>query len=182
MGIKISAFIAASLDGFIAREDGGIDWLEENSLPDEDFGYADFFASIDVLVMGRKTFEMVLGFGEWPYIGKKVIVLSHAMIIEDGKVENGREVEIFSGSLTDLLTMLEGAGYQHVYTDGGQVICSFIREGLLDELILTRIPVLLGRGVPLFGDLLGDVRLNHVSTKAYPNGYVQSRYKIYSEC
>lgn len=178
MGIKISAFIAASLDGFIAREDGGIDWLEENSLPDEDFGYADFFASIDALVMGRRTFETVLGFGEWPYTGKKVIVLSRTMTIGNFPGESAWGVEIYSGSLTDLLTMLEGAGYQHVYTDGGQAICSFIREGLLDELILTRIPVLLGRGVPLFGDLLGDVRLNHVSTKAYPNGYVQSRYTL----
>lgn len=178
MAIKVSAFIAASLDGFIARDDGSIDWLEENPLPGEDFGYADFFASIDVLVMGRKTFETVLGFGEWSYTGKKVMLLSRTLTTEDIPDNNKREVEIYSGSLADLLTRLEEAGCRHVYADGGQVICSFIREGLLDELTLTRIPVLLGRGIPLFGDTPGDVRLNHVGTKAYPNGFVQSRYSL----
>lgn len=178
MAIKVSAFIAASLDGFIARDDGSIDWLEENPLPGEDFGYADFFASIDVLVMGRKTFETVLGFGEWPYTSKKVVVLSRTLTTEQIPDNNKLEVEIYSGSLANLLAMLEKAGYRHIYADGGQVICGFIREGLLDELILTHIPVLLGRGIPLFSNLPGNIKLNHVSTKTYPNGYVQLRYSL----
>lgn len=178
MSINVSAFIASSLDGFIAREDGTIDWLEENTLPGEDFGYANFFAGIDVLVIGRKTFETVLGFDEWPYASKKVVVLSHSLNNESFLDGGKRGVELFSGSLADLLTSLEEVGHRHVYADGGQVICSFIREGLLDELILTRIPVLLGGGIPLFGDLPMDVRLNHVSTKTYPNGYVQSKYTL----
>ena len=178
MTIKCSVFIATSLDGWIARKNGEIDWLTAPNPAGvgEDYGYKTFFDSVDALVMGRKTFELVLTFGEWPYADKRVIVLSsgspHIPENLSGKVE--------STSLppTDLVAQLATQGIRHVYVDGGKTIQSFLRAGLIDEMIITRIPVLIGDGIPLFGELEHDTQFEHIETQSYKSGFVQSRYKL----
>ena len=176
---KTSVFIATSLDGFISRLDGSIDWLDRaNSLvpKSEDCGYAEFMASIDVLVMGRNTFELALTFGEWPYQATPVVVLSHrALDIPDTIATS---VSLSQESPSALVTRLSGQGAKHLYIDGGKTIQSFLRAGLIDELTITIIPVLIGTGRPLFGSVPYDVQLAHLSTKAYDFGFVQHRYRV----
>lgn len=176
--LKISAFIATSLDGFIARPDGNIDWLTDPAyeIPKQDFGYQIFMDSVDVLVMGRHTFEKVLTFEEWPYGTKPVVVLSHIQaLIPD---ELASKVEVLSGTPADIVGNLSKRGFRHVYLDGGKTIQGFLRDNLVDELTITRIPILLGQGLPLFGDMSHDTRLEHVRTTGYPNGFVQSIYRV----
>jgi dihydrofolate reductase len=176
--MKISVFIATSLDGYIAREDGRIDWLP---VPDpdagEDYGYKAFMATVDAIVMGRATFETVLGFGVWPYAGKRVVVLSSRPL---GIPETfPGVVEQLSGSPADVAAALSSSGVQQVYLDGGKTVQGFLAAGLVDRLIITRIPVLIGSGLPLFGPLANDVALRHVATRAYPSGFVQSEYSLF---
>jgi len=173
---KVSVYIATSLDGFIARENGDIEWLHEGPhLEGEDFGYAAFMGSVDVLVMGRRSFEKVLTFGEWPYT-KRVVVLSSGEVAIPERLSG--KVEGTSLPPAALLDRLSKEGATHVYLDGGVTIQRFLAEGLVDELTITRIPVLLGQGLPLFGPLGKDVRLDHVETRAFDNGFVQSKYRI----
>jgi len=180
MAVKCSVFIATSLDGFIARKNGELDWLPgsdgENTESDEDYGYYDFFASIDTLVMGRHTYDMVSSFGEWPYTDKNVIVMSSAYPKQPKELGEG--VMGTSLSPRDLLTHLADTGAKHVYVDGGKTIQGFLRAGLIQEMTITRIPILIGKGIPLFGQLVHDIRLQHLDTKAYESGLVQSRYKV----
>ena len=178
--MNVSVFIATSVDGFIARKNGDLDWLSEGSTEDdnEDYGYRKFFDSIDVLVMGRNTFEKVLSFEEWPYAGKKVIVLSSNALDIPSNITDS--VEVKSGTPGDLVNELKHTGAEHLYIDGGKTIQGFLSAGLVDEMTITRIPVLLGEGIPLFGALNNDIKLQHVETRQYPNGYVQSRYKVSS--
>ncbi|MEQ8177676.1 MAG: dihydrofolate reductase family protein [Amphiplicatus sp.] len=173
--MKASVFVGASVDGFIARADGGLDWLPEDC---EDHGYNEFMATVDALVMGRNTFEIVLAFGGWAYGDKPVFVLSNRPL---PPVPDGAIVERLSGAPTEIMSALAARGVGHVYVDGGIVIQSFLREGLVQRLIVTRIPVLLGEGIPLFGALSGDVRLKHVATRSFPSGLVQSEYRLGSE-
>lgn len=171
---EAAVFIAASVDGYIARLDDSLDWLPD-APEGEDFGYAAFMETVDALVMGRKTFEVVCGFGDdWPYAGKRVVVLSHGA----PTVPAGVEVEVLSLSPADVLAHLGADGCRRVYVDGGKTLQAFLRAGLVREVIVTRIPVLLGEGIPLFGSLPADVPLTHVETRALPGGLVQSRYRI----
>lgn len=175
---RVSVFIATSLDGYIARRDGSIDWLLQanQSVPSgEDCGYGAFMETVDVLVMGRNTFEQVLGFEGWPYAGKRVVVLSHRDVPVPPALRG--TVSVTSAAPADLLQELAATGAQHVYLDGGQTIRGFLRDGLVDELIITTIPVLLGAGRPLFGSLSTDVQLDLVASRAWPFGFVQSRYR-----
>jgi dihydrofolate reductase len=179
--MQFAAYIATSLEGYIARVDGSIDWLEQAGLSTpqgEDYGYADFMASVDCLIMGRATFDMVRTFAEYPYQGKRVIVLSRTLTVVPKGFKD--KVELHGSSLTALLAKLEHDGHQRAYVDGGKTIQTFIKTGLLDELIITRVPVLIGAGLPLFGgvdnDVMNDVMLEHLSTRSYANGFVQSRY------
>lgn len=179
MTIKCSVFIATSLDGFIARPDGGLDWLNAaNSVvpPGEDCGYDAFMSTVDTLVMGRNTFEQVLTFGEWPYGSTPVVVMSHSAAPLPPNmpetVTSSRE------SPTDLVARLSAHGKRHLYIDGGLTVQSFLAEGLIDELIITMIPVLLGTGKPLFGPLSADIKVSHVSTHVYEFGFVQHKYRI----
>ena len=177
--MKISVYIALSVDGFIARPDGTLDWLpgaDGEAVGDEDYGYHDFFDSVDVLVMGRKTFEMVLGFGEWPYAGKRVVVVSTTLDGSSPTLPEG--VSTHPGPPHALARELEASGARHLYVDGGRTIQSFLHEGLVQELILTRIPILIGEGIPLFGPLDEDVPLTHLSTRAFDSGMVQSHYAV----
>ena len=171
-------YIATSLDGFIARENGDIDWLpapgEDGSA--EDYGYKEFMDTVDVLVMGRNTFEKVLTFPEWPYGNKPVIVLSHRPVNIPKHL--ARSVETMSCSPHDLVKRLSERGARHVYVDGGKTIRGFLDEGLIQQLIITRIPILIGSGIPLFGPLKRDIRLRHIETRQFPDGLVQSRYEV----
>lgn len=181
MSIKASVFIATSLDGFIARADGGLDWLSggEGASTEQDFGYQEFMDSVDTIVIGRNTFEPVLTFDAWPYSGKKVVVLSSRPSAVPPHFADS--VEWLSLPPQRLVERLESEGATHLYVDGGKTIQGFLKEGLIDELIITRIPVLIGTGVPLFGPLDHDVRLTHVATRQFENGFVQSRYRIADE-
>lgn len=170
-------YTAASLDGFIARPDGSIDWLPTEPLPDGgDYGYADFVATIDTHVMGRNTFEQVLTFGAWPYAGKRFVVLSRGSVDVPEALQ--AQVEVLDLEPAALLAHLGATGTRRIYVDGGVTIQRFLRAGLIRELILTRIPVLLGSGIPLFGDVPQDIPLEHVQTRTFANGLVQSRYRI----
>jgi len=179
MSVKCSVFIATSMDGYIARKDGGLDWLPgsdgESTEADEDHGYSAFFASIDALVMGRNTYEMVCSFGEWPYT-KEVMVMSRAYPREPVALREG--VKGSSLPPQELLARLAEDGVRHVYVDGGRTIQGFLSAGLIQEMTITRIPVLIGEGIPLFGPLAHDIELQHLGTKAYANGMVQSRYAL----
>lgn len=176
----VSVYIATSLDGFIAREDGDIGWLTapERELAGEDYGYRAFMDSVDVLVMGRGTYEKVLTLGEWFYGDKRVIVLSTANpSIPEALADR---VSVYAGSPSEVVTYLAEQGVRHVYLDGGKTVQGFLRDNLVDEVIITWIPILIGRGLPLFGELTQDIELQHEQTQTYPNGFVQSRYRIKS--
>lgn len=177
--MKCSVFIAASLDGFIARPDGGIDWLDEANArvpKGEDCGFGAFMATVDALVMGRHTFDLARSFGEWPYGQTPVVVLSSRLRSLPAGLP--ATVSLSSEAPASLVERLSAAGTKHLYVDGGVTIQRFLADGLIDELTITTIPVLLGAGRPLFGPLADDVRLEHVSTRAYEFGFVQTRYRV----
>jgi dihydrofolate reductase len=169
-----SVFIGTSVDGFIARPNGDLDFLPPGG--GEPHGYDEFMASVDALVIGRKTFETVLAYPTWPYGNKRVIVLS-SRPLDLSAVREG-VVEQMAGSPTEIVSKLAARGFRHVYVDGGVTIQGFLREGLIQRLIITRVPVLIGSGVPLFGTLLRDVHLRHIQTQHYPSGLVQTEYQI----
>ena len=182
MSIQASGFIATSRDGFIARNDGSLDWLDaaNETVPDgEDCGYNEFMASIDCLVMGRNTYEKVLDMVSpdmWPYGDTPVVVLSrNPMAIPEVMTQT---VSHSSESPRALCHRLEQAGMKRLYIDGGVTIQRFMAEGLIDYLTITLIPVVLGSGIPLFGDLQTDVQLNHVATRSYEFGFVQLQYEV----
>ena len=168
-------YVATSLDGYIADKEGGIDWLESIPNPDhDDFGWENFIERIDALVMGKKTFETVLGFGvEWPY-PKKVFVLSHNKDIVPEKLKS--KVKEIQGTPKEIVTDLNTKGYKNLYIDGGNVIQEFLKEDLIDEMIINRIPILLGGGFSLFGNLPKHLMFKHVSTKILLNEMVMSHY------
>lgn len=176
--LKASVFIATSLDGFIARENGDVDWLPPPGADgtDEDYGYKAFIDSVDVLLMGRRTFEKALSFGEWPYGQKPVIVLSRRTL----KIPKhlARSVEVMWGAPEDLVQELAGRNFMHAYIDGGKTIQGFLERGLIQQLIITRVPILIGDGIPLFGPLALDIKLRHVHTRQFGSGLVQSRYDV----
>ena len=176
--MKASVFIATSLDGFIAREDGRIDWLPSGDpSPDaEDYGYKDFIGTVDALVMGRRTYETALSFGEWPYGEKSVVVLSSKALEIPAKIAGS--VEHMSLAPAEVVQALEKRGATHLYIDGGATIQGFLKAHLIQQITITRIPVLLGSGIPLFGKLEDDIKLRHINTRHFPNGFVQSRYEI----
>ncbi|MBS2028674.1 MAG: dihydrofolate reductase [Deltaproteobacteria bacterium] len=169
--MECCAFIAISIDGFIARANGAIDWLKIVERPGEDYGFGAFYADVDALVMGRKTYETALGFDAWPYTGKRCVVLTH-------RPATSRHGEgFFAGPPEELVAKLAREGVKRAYVDGGAVIRLFLQAGLLDSLTLSLIPVLLGEGVPLFGETGPDVAMELVSSQSFPSGLVQLRYR-----
>jgi dihydrofolate reductase len=171
--MTVSVFVGTSVDGFIARPDGTFDFLDEGG--GEPHGYEEFFATVDALVIGRHTFETVLAFPEWPYGDKRVVVLSSRPLDLSGV--RGK-VEQMSGSPAEIVSRMAATGAHHLYVDGGITVQRFLREGLVDRLVISRVPVLIGQGIPLFGVLPHDVRLRHVATRSYPGGLVQSEYEV----
>ncbi len=169
-----SVFIATSVDGFIARPNGDLDWLPAGG--GEPHGYNEFIASVDALVIGRKTFEKVLTFEVWPYGDKRVVVLSSRPV--DLSAAGEGVVEQMGGPPAEIASQLAASGARHLYVDGGITIQRFLRAGLIQRLIITRVPVLIGDGVPLFGTLPRDLRLRHVMTRHYASGLVQSEYAV----
>jgi len=169
-------FIAISLDGYIADKNGGIDWLDTfPEINNIDTGYNDFIAGIDALIMGRTTFETVCSFDvDWPY-KKPVFVLSYTLKEIPRKLEG--KVHLIKGTLTEVLEQIHKQGYLRLYIDGGKVIQSFLKEDLIDEMIITTIPVLLGGGVPLFAELPKPLNFECYATKLYFGKVVQNRFR-----
>ena len=160
--MKASVYIATSLDGFIARENGDVDWLSgaEFEGSGEDYGFQEFLDSVDILVMGRKTFEMVVSSGKWLYGKKNVIVLSSRPILIPSDLSE--TVESRSSTPAELVKHLSELGAKHLYIDGGKTIQGFLDAGLIHQIIITTIPVLIGEGIPLFGPVIKDIKLQHI--------------------
>jgi dihydrofolate reductase len=171
--MKLSAFVGTSLDGFMARRNGDYDFLPADG--GEPHGYEEFIASVDTILIGRNTFDVVLQLPSWPYGDKPVVVLSHRPLDRSGI---GVHVEQMSGDPADIVEKLSAMGAQHVYVDGGITVQEFLRAGRLHALTITRVPVLIGDGIPLFGWLPHDIMLRHIDTRQYKSGLVTSEYEI----
>ena len=169
-----SVFVGTSLDGFIARPNGAFDFLPSGG--GEPHGFNEFLASVDAIVMGRNTFETVLTLAAWPYGDQRVVVLSSRPV--DLSAARGVPVEQMAGPPEQIVAQLATRGAHHIYVDGGITIQQFLRAGLIQRLIITRVPVLIGEGIPLFGSLPHDVRLRHIWTRDYPGGMVSSEYHV----
>ncbi len=180
--MKASVYIATTVDGFIARPNGELDWLPgsdgvvDPELGDEDFGFSEFMNSIDVLVMGRNTYELVISTGQWAYGKTKVIVLSSTLKEISEIVSN--TVCLRSCTPIELYNELKESGAHHLYIDGGKTIQGFLRGNLISEITITKVPVLIGEGIPLFANIPEDIKLTHLKTIAYENGFVQSKYEV----
>jgi len=183
MYARCSSFIATSLDGFISRPDGAIDWLDEANkvVPaGEDCGYSDYVASVDAIVMGRHTFERVLSFDTWPYGDVPLYVLSASL--QSLPTGTPCTVRLHTCAPRELAALAWRQGHRHLYVDGGQTIQRFVADGLLDEITITVIPVLLGAGRSLFGPLpQSAVWLQHLASRVFPFGFVQNRYALTRE-
>jgi dihydrofolate reductase len=171
--MKLSVFVGTSLDGFIARRNGNYDFLPADG--GEPHGYEEFLASVDTVLIGRNTFEVVLKLPSWPYAGKRVVVLTHRPLEISG-IE-GR-VEQMSGSPEEIVRRLDATRASHAYVDGGLTVQEFLRAGKVDHLTITRVPVLIGEGIPLFGTVPRDIQLRHVGTRQYKSGLVTSEYEV----
>ena len=171
--MNCSVFAGTSLDGFIARRNGALDFLPEDCEP---HGYEEFIASVDVIIIGRNTFEVVLAFPEWPYGKKQVVVLSTKKL--DFSKIPGAVVEQMSGSPAEIVAQLSQRGFQHAYVDGGITVQGFLGAGLIQRLTVTRVPVLIGDGIPLFGKLPRDVKVRLISAQSYKSGLVKSEYEV----
>jgi dihydrofolate reductase len=162
-------FIATSVDGFIARRDGGIDWLKRVERPGEDYGYQKFFDSVDALVVGRGTYDVVRAFDPWPYAGKRCVVMTHQRFVPKA------DEEFFAGTPGEVLAKLGAEGVKRIYVDGGAVISQFLAAGLIERLTISQIPILLGDGLPLFKQP-GEHALTLVESRSFPSGLVQSTW------
>jgi dihydrofolate reductase len=171
--MKLSVFVGTSLDGFIARRNGDYDFLPADG--GEPHGYDEFIASVDTILIGRNTFDVVLKLPTWPYAGKRVVVLSHRPL--DLSKAAG-PAELMSGEPSQIAQQLAGTGAKHVYVDGGITVQQFLRAGLIHQITITRVPVLIGDGIPLFGSLLHDIQLRHLGTRQYKSGLVTSEYEV----
>jgi dihydrofolate reductase len=184
--MKCSIFIATSADGYIATEDGGVEWLESAGAPDvdmgehADMGFSSYIAEVDCMIMGRKCMEKISSFNltaeQWPYGNLRIIALSGTVEVPPANLKN--KVKMFSGDIGALLTELENAGFRHAYIDGGATITSFLNLGLIEEMIITRAPVLLGGGRPLFGKTNKHITLGNARATAYPSNFIQVRYTV----
>ena len=178
--VKVSVYIGISLDGFIARENGDISWLDKANqkvTPGEDFGFHKFLGSIDLIVMGRRTFQQVSSFDTWPYKDNKLIVLTSKKMEIPEKL---RKTVTTSNTLfpKKLIKELSDRSVDHIYVDGGTVIQEFLSARLVDEITVTIVPILIGKGKSFSGILSEDLHLHHIKTTVYDFGFVQNKYKI----
>ncbi len=169
--------MAMSLDGFIARADGNLDWLMKQKTDGEDHGYDNFMASVDGLIMGRGSFEKVLSFDEWPY-QKPVVVMSRTLRVADLPDGLRNTVTLSTLEPEELMQELGRKGWQRAYVDGGKIIQSFLRAELIADITITHIPILIGDGLPLFGQLDRDIDLEHLETRSFASGLVSSKYRV----
>ena len=174
MTVKTSVFVGMSVDGFIARSDGSFDFLDVGG-GSEPHGYEEFISTIDALAIGRNTYEVVLAMGGWFYGEKPVFVLSSKPL---APAPAGAVIERLSGDPPEIVSALEDRGIGHVYVDGGYTVQQFLNAGLIDRIIISRLPVLIGTGISLFGPLSKDIVLNHVRTTEFKGGLIQSEYEI----
>lgn len=184
--MKCSVYIATSADGYIATPEGGVDWLHTAGKPDADMsnnpdmGFNNFIRSVDCMVMGRKCMEVISKMNitpeQWPYGNTKIYVLSHSV---KEPPENLRDkVEMYSGDIQELINKLEVNGFKHAYIDGGTTITSFINMKLINEMTITKAPVLLGAGIPLFGEIKHSIKLENAEAIAFPNDFIQVKYGV----
>ena len=172
--MKLSVFCGVSVDGFLARPNHALDFLDSGAqIP---HGFEEFYKSVDVVVIGRKTFEVVLTFGKWFY-GKKAVVVLSSRSLDFSSVKGG-VVSQMSGEPAEIAAQIKARGFKHAYIDGGITIQRFLAAGVIDRLVVTRVPVLIGEGIPLFGPVPRDIPLRHVATRSYEGGLVQSEYEI----
>ncbi len=172
--MKITIYIAVSLDGFIARENGDIDWLTKYESNEIFESFKEFMNSIDAVVIGRGTYEKVLSFSDWPYTKKVYLLSTTIKTIPDRLKEN---VNLISMPPREVINYLSNRNFSNLYIDGGKTIQNFLKEDLIDEMIITKVPVIIGDGIPLFGYLEKDINLQHLETTVYSNGLVKSYYK-----
>ncbi|MHB1262042.1 MAG: dihydrofolate reductase family protein [Thermoplasmatota archaeon] len=173
--MSVSAFIGTSLDRFLARPNGSFDFLPSDG-GGEAGGFDAFIAGIDAIVMGRNTFDVVTAMPEWPYRSKHLVVLSHRPV-DLARAPPGL-AERMEAAPQEVVARLAARGLRNLYVDGGLTIQSFLRAGLVDRLVVTTVPVLIGQGIPLFGPLDADIKLKHVATRTLPGGMVQSEYAV----
>ncbi|MEH6548691.1 MAG: dihydrofolate reductase family protein [Pseudomonadales bacterium] len=184
--MKCSVYIATSADGYIAEEDGSVGWLDTAGNPDADMsenpdmGFGEFLGSVDCLVMGRKCMDMISSMNltpeQWPYGDAHVVVLSSTVKVAPKNLLG--KVELHSGKIADLVKELDQRGFKHAYIDGGTTITAFINENLINEITITKVPVLLGAGIPLFGNISQNVKLTHARATAFPNDFIQVKYNV----
>jgi dihydrofolate reductase len=176
--MRLSVFCGLSVDGFLARPDDTLDFLDAGGQTPH--GFEEFLASVDVIVMGRRTYDVVLKLGGLSLYGKKSVVVLSSRPVEFFSNEDAA-AEQMSGEPAEIVAALEARGFRHAYIDGGLTIQRFLAAGLIDRLVLTRVPVLIGKGIPLFGPVPSDILLHHVETRWYKGGLVQSEYEIGAE-
>lgn len=175
--ITAHVFIATSLDGFIARQDGDIGWLLQRDDPAEDHGYDEFIADKDLIVMGRGSYEKVLTFDKWLY-DRPVLVLSKQLAGTPVPEALKDKVQFSNATPRETMENLAEQKVRKIYVDGGQLVQSFLRDGLISDMVITTVPVLIGSGRPLFGALSQDIDLKLISSRSFPSGLVQSTYRI----
>lgn len=175
--ITAHVFIATSLDGFIARQDGDIGWLLQRDDPAEDHGYDEFIADKDLIVMGRGSYEKVLTFDKWLY-DRPVLVLSKQLAGTPVPEALKDKVQFSNATPRETMENLAEQKVRKIYVDGGQLVQSFLCDGLVSDMVITIVPVLIGSGRPLFGALSQDIDLKLISSRSFPSGLVQSTYRI----
>jgi len=183
--MKCSVYIATSVDGYIATPDGDVDWLHtagnlQAEMGSEDMGFQSFMDSVDCMIMGRKCMDMISSMNltseQWPYGDMRIVVLSNT--VKDPPENLRKKVEMYSGDIHDLILKLESCGLKHAYIDGGSTITSFINLKLINEMTITKAPVLLGEGAPLFGKLNMSVKLENAQASVFPNEFIQVKYSV----
>lgn len=183
--MKCSVYIATSADGYIATPDGNVDWLHtcgdlEVDMGAEDMGFQAFMESVDCMIMGRKCMDMISSMNltpeQWPYGDMRIIVLSNSVKRPPENLLG--KVEMYSGGINDLILKLESGNHKHVYVDGGSTITSFLNLKLIDQMIITNAPILLGEGIPLFGKLNQQIKLKNAESVAYKNDFIQNKYNV----
>jgi dihydrofolate reductase len=172
--IKLSVFCGVSVDGFLARLDHTVDFLDTDG--QEPHGFDEHYKDIDVVVIGRNTYNFVVSYGKWMY-GKKPVVVLSSRPIDFSWIRNGM-VEQMSGDPATIVALLEKKRYKHAYIDGGVTIQRFLAAGLMDRMTISRVPVLIGAGMPLFGPVPHDIPLQHISSHTFRGGLVQDIYEL----
>lgn len=185
--MRCSVFIATSVDGYIASKDGGVDWLASagdqsaDMSINPDLGFNQFISTVDCMIMGRKCMEVIAAMNltaqQWPYGELPIYVLSKSVTSAPASMHG--KVRIHAGDIPSLLNKLTEQGLQHAYVDGGATITSFINLQLINEMTITKAPILLGDGIPLFGKLTKHITLKNAQASSYPNGFIQEKYQLH---